>query len=95
MPLKDVGKDKELARLLKQNPFMTKNEIHRCFEERLRKYLDYKFKEYCAADDYYQPVVEDFEIDYWVSGWSRENGFEVVSCYGDGDDAGYEPKYRR
>lgn len=95
MPLKDVGKDKELARLLKQNPFMTKKEIHMCFEKRLRKYLDYEFNEYCTDDDYYQPVVEDFEIDYRVSGWSRENGFEVVSCDGDGDDAGYEPKYRR
>lgn len=62
--------------------------------ESIREYLDNKFEEYCTEDDYYQPVVEDFDIDYRVSEWSKENGFEVVSCDGNGEDSGYEPKFR-
>lgn len=62
--------------------------------ESIREYLDNKFEEYCTEDDYYQPVVEDFDIDYQVSEWSKENGFEVVSCDGNGENSGYEPKFR-
>lgn len=62
--------------------------------ESIREYLDNKFEEYCTEDDYYQPVVEDFDIDYRVSEWSKENGFEVVSCDGNGENSGYEPKFR-
>ena len=42
---------------------MEKDEIHKIFQEKLREYLDYEFEEYCTEDDYYQPVVEDFEIE--------------------------------
>lgn len=94
-PTEEASKDKELTRLLKKNPFMEKDEIHKLFEEKLREYLDYEFEEYCTEDDYYQPVVEDFEIEYRVTEWSKENGFEVISCDGHGWDGGYEPKFRR
>ena len=94
-PTEGASKDKELARRLKKNPFMEKDEIHRLFEEKLREYLDYEFEEYCTEDDYYQPVVEDFEIEYRVTEWSKENGFKVISCDGHGGDGGYEPKFRR
>ena len=43
------------------------------------------------ADDYYQPVVEDFELDYYLKKWCKKNGFKVISCEGDGDDSGFEP----
>ena len=46
-------------------------------------------------DDYYQPVAEDFEIDYYASEWCGKHGFELVSCEGGGGDGGYEPKFRR
>ena len=94
-PTEEASKDKELTRLLKKNPFMEKDEIHKLFEEKLREYLDYEFEEYCTEDDYYQPVVEDFEIEYRVTEWSKENGFEIISCDGHGGDGGYEPKFRR
>lgn len=94
-PTEEVSKDKELTRLLKKNPFMGKDEIHKIFEENLREYLDYEFEEYCTEDDYYQPVVEDFEIEYRVTEWSKKNGFEVIACDGDGGDGGYEPKFRK
>ena len=43
----------------------------------------------------YQPVVEDFELEYDVKVWAKKNGFNVISCNGDGRDDGYEPKFRR
>ena len=94
-PTADAAKDAELAGLIKKNPFITKEAIHNHFEEKIGKYLDDEFEDYCTCDDYYQPVVEDFEIEYRVTEWSRKNGFEVVSCNGDGGDDGYEPKFRR
>ena len=54
--------------------------------------MDSEFEEYCTCDDYYEPVVEDFELTYDVEHWCKENGFEVVSCEGDGSNGGYEPK---
>ena len=96
-PTETISADKELAQKLKKNPFMTKIEIHDIFEKRLKKYLDDEFEEYCTCDDYYQPVVEDFDgnLEYDLPEWCKKNGFEFVSCDGDGDDDGYEPKFRR
>ena len=91
----EASKAKELSRLLKKNPFMEKDQIHKIFEKKLREYLDYEFEEYCTEDDYYQPVVEDFEIEYRVNERSKKNGFEVIACDGDGGDGGYEPKFRK
>lgn len=92
-PTEGTEIEKILAPMLKKNPFMTKKSICNYFEKGLCQYLDGEFEEYCTCDDYYQPVVEDFEIDYYVSEWSKRNGFELVSCKGRGEDGGYEPKF--
>lgn len=34
-------------------------------------------------------------LEYDLQNWSKENGFEFVSCEGSGGDDGYEPKFRR
>ena len=96
-PTGSVSGDKDLTRLLGKNPFATKETIHDLFSKKLRKYLDYEFEDYCTEDDYYQPVVEDFgsNLEYDLQKWSEENGFEFVSCEGDGNDDGYEPKFRK
>lgn len=59
--------------------------------------MSYEFEEYCTEDDYYPPVVVDFgsNMEYALPEWSKENGFEFVSWEGDGDDGGYEPKFRK
>ena len=97
MPTESIATDEELVSLLKKNPFMAKDTIHDLFVRRLKGFLDYKFEEYCTEDDYYQPVVENFGVnmDYDLPNWCKENGFELVSFEGDGDDGGYEPKFRR
>ncbi len=96
-PGKEISADKELSRLLKKNPFMTKEAIYNLFAKRLRKYLDDQFEEYCTCDDYYQPVVEDYgdNLESCLSEWCEENGFEYLSFEGAGSDDGYEPKFRQ
>ena len=96
-PTKAVSEDKELSKLIAKNSFTTKEAIYDLFTKRLREYLDYEFEDYCTEDDYYQPVVEDFgsNLEYALKSWSEENGFEYVSCEGDGDDEGYDPKFRK
>ena len=95
-PTQGVSEDKALAKLLTKNPFTTKETIRDLFARRLQDYLDHEFDYYCTCEDYYQPVVEDFEdnLEYDVKQWSEKNGFEFVSCDGDGHDDGYEPKFR-
>lgn len=91
-----ISEDKALAQQLQKNPFMTKEAIHDLFTKRLHEYLDHKFEYYCTCEDYYQPVVEDFgsNLEYDLPKWCKENGFEYVSFEGDGEDDGYEPKFR-
>ena len=94
-PTKVAGNNKELKKRLKENPFLTEKIICQFFEKDLREYLDSEFEEYCTCDDYYQPVVEDFELEYRIKEWCAKNGFSIISCEGDGGDGGYEPKFRR
>ena len=87
-------KNKEFEELLNKKPFIIKAEIHKFFERELCKHLDYEFRYYCECDDYYQPVVEDFELEYIIKEWCGKNGFTFINAEGDGDDDGYEPKFR-
>jgi hypothetical protein len=94
-PTKTVSIDAKLKHSLKKNPFMTKAAIQEHFEKQLCEYLDWEFEEYCTCDDYYEPVVEDFEIESCIAEWCKKNGFKLVSCEGEGHDDGYEPSFRR
>ena len=86
---------KKLSDLLNKNPFMTREAITDFYENDIRNWLDEEFERYCSCEDYYQPVVEDFEFDYYLAEWCRKNGFEIVSYEGDGHDDGYEPSFTR
>ena len=83
--------NEELSKALKENPFMKAEAIRKIYIKNLKVYLDSEFEEYCTCDDYYQPVVEDFELEYRINDWCRKNGFKIISCEGDGDDSGFEP----
>lgn len=95
-PTETLADDKDVIAFLASNPFATKEEIYKLFSNRLLKYLDSDFEEYCTCDDYYQPVVEDYcsNLESNLKDWSKSNGFVFISCEGDGYDDGYEPKYR-
>ena len=94
-PTKESGETDGLKSMLKKNPFVTVEAIYKYYDKELCRHLDYEFEEYCTCDDYYQPVVEDFELEYDVTAWAKKNGFNVISCNGNGRDGGYEPKFRR
>ena len=93
-PTDSVRENEVLKQLLRGNQTASGEVIRNFFVKRLCGYLDDEFEEYCSDDDYYQPVVEDFELEYRVKNWCRQNAFDFVSCEGHGDDDGYVPKFR-
>jgi hypothetical protein len=93
-PANKAAANKDVLQMLNENPFTSKETIHDYFEKELCSYLDSIFEEYCKCDDYYQPEVEDFDIEGYVSEWTDKCGFGVLVCEGEGDDGGYEPKFR-
>ena len=94
-PTDGVRENDALKQLICRNPSSSGEVIRNFFVKRLCGFLDDEFEEYCVEDDYYQPVVEDFELEYRVKNWCRQNGFDLVFCEGHGDDDGYVPKFRR
>lgn len=56
--------------------------------------LDQEFDDYCTEDDYYQPVVEDFEAEEYAHEWAEERNIRLISFEGKGFDGGFEPKHR-
>lgn len=94
-PTEAIKEDKKLSSDLKKNPFLQKDKIAEYFEKLLKSWLENDFEEYCTEDDYYPPVVEDYELDYCVKEWCGKHGFNLISCKGSGEDKGFEPKGRR
>ena len=79
-PTKKLVINGELSQMLKKNPFTKPEDIKKLFEKDLGEHLDYEFEDYCTCEDYYQPVVEDFELEAYLKDWCEDNGFEIVSC---------------
>ena len=84
--------DNALSAMLEKNPFMTAKEIWNYYSGNLTDHLDQKFDWYCTCEEYYEPVVEDFELEYYAKDWCEKNGFELIRCEGEGDDSGYIPR---
>ena len=70
-------------------------DLYQALEKSLKNILDSEFEDYCQEDDYYQPVVEDFDAEYYIRKWAEERGLELTAFEGDGFDGGFEPKRRR
>ena len=94
-PKKGFEADDKLKQAFEKNPFTSKEKIREHYTKKLVSYLDNEFEEYCTCDDYYEPVVEDFEAEYYTKKWCDENGFKLVSFEGDGCDDGFEPYFRK
>ncbi len=90
-PTKNLVINEDLENQLRKNRFMKAEAISSLYGKELREYLDSEFEEYCTCDDYYQPVVEDFEIEYYIKEWCKKNEFTIISCEGEGNDSGFEP----
>lgn len=89
-PVKEAESNKGLQKRLKKNPFLSADEIYKFYEKELDEYLNRKFEEYSTCDDYYEHVVEDFELESYVEDWCKKNGFKLISCEDDGRDGGFD-----
>ena len=85
-----AAEDKGLRELLAKNPFLSCDEISGYFDESLRDSLDDAFVDYCTAEEYYEPVPEDFECESYLNDWCKKHGFEIVSFEGKGYDDGIQ-----
>ncbi len=79
---------KELDKKLKENPFLKAEDIRLYYEEKIDSILTGEFEDYCTCDDYYPPVVEDFDsnIDYVMEKFLPEYGLEIVDDEYDYDE---------
>jgi len=84
----------EVRNLEMHAPGFTDKDVIEALNKSLRMDLDAEFEEYCTEDDYYQPVVEDFEAEALVREWAEARGIELIRFEGRGSDGGYEPKGR-
>lgn len=49
-----------LSSELKSNPFLSPDEILRILSRQIEQNLDDDLEDYCSADDYYEPFLDDF-----------------------------------
>lgn len=68
-------------------------EIEDVIEDHLRNSMDQAFDEYCNEDDYYPPVVEDFEFEDALTNIGKPLGLEVVAADFSGECGDWEPKH--
>lgn len=78
---------KELFYKLKKNPFLKAEDIRAYYEDKVDEIISGEFEEYCTSDDYYPPVVEDFDstIDYVMEKFLPQHGLEMI-----GDEYDYD-----
>ena len=86
---------KEIRNLEINKPGFTDKDVIKALLDSLRAELDAEFEDYCMEDDYYQPVVEDFEAEYIAKAWAEDRNLNLIAFEGSGTDEGYEPKHRR
>ena len=72
---------------LKKNPFLSEDDIYGILLEQIEEDLDSDMREYCDADDYYEPFLEEFvgEGTYESEAKWRSWGLEIVEFTGSGD----------
>ena len=94
-PTNKIKEDKVLAAELNRNSFQPKEFIYNYFANELEEYLNKDFEEYCCGDDYYPPVCEDYgdNLESCLRKWCDKNGFEYISCDGDGETSNYQSNY--
>ena len=85
----------EVQKLETEKPGFTAEDVIVALQDSLCAELDAQFEFYCTAEDYYQPVVEDFEAESYAREWAEKRGIKLISFEGEGSDGGFEPKHRR
>ena len=77
---------------LRVNPFLSAEDIYGMLMRQIENDLDKDMREYCDADDYYEPYWEEFvgEGTYESEAKWKSWGLEIVEFIGSGD-IDYEP----
>ena len=78
--------------MLAEKQVLDADKVLSYFAEDLIDYLDSEFEDYCSGDDFSPSGVGDFDCAAYVAKWCRKNGFEVVSCEGEGELPDFEPR---
>ncbi|MGI6766426.1 MAG: hypothetical protein ACOX4R_04325 [Lentihominibacter sp.] len=78
-------------KLLKENPFVTSEQIFEIYKNQLLEELNAEFHYYCTCDDYYPPVVEDYfeNYKYLVEEFCEKHGLELIDCDYKGESSNY------
>lgn len=86
----------ELQKMLEKNPFMASDEIFGYYQSMLGDLLDSDFEDYCTADDYYPPVVEDYVENFadFVNNFCKKHGMELIASEYSGNSSDFEPDDR-
>ena len=76
-----------LSTELKANPFLSADDIYSILVKQIETDLDNDMEEYCNADDYYEPYLEEFvgEGTYESEEKWKSWGLELVDFTGSGD----------
>lgn len=82
---------KWLQNRLQNYPYSTLPQIKDVVSEYLSEKLDADFDDYCNEDDYYQPVAEDFEFDYYLTAACKSLGIIPDGFIYDGECDDWEP----
>jgi len=90
-----VVRGPEVQKLEMEKPGFSEEDVIIALQDSLRDKLDQEFDDYCTEDDYYQPVVEDFEAEEYAREWAEERNIKLIGFEGEGAGRGFEPKQRR
>lgn len=69
-------------------------EIREAVAKQLSSDLGREFEEFYEDDDYYEPVVEDYDFEYDLKKYCRKYGLQVRNFTYEGKDGGFEPDFR-
>ena len=83
--------EKVVSKLLKKNPFTDEDTIFQQFQNKMEEALEEDFHDYVTCDDYYPPVMEDYDAEYALSKCCKELGLKIVHVSSSGDMSDFEP----
>ena len=88
---------REIATLLKENPFVSEEKIYDYYDDILGQMLDEGLEYYVTCEEYYEPVMEDYDGSFQDAAekFCEKYGFSLVGCECDGDASDYEPDHDR
>lgn len=88
-------KDKDLAlkaleKILLKNPFTDSDTLFELLQKKMEAALQEDFEEYIESDDYYPPVMEDYDAEYGLNKCCQKLGLKITYIGTKGSMSDYE-----